>query len=91
MVYIINKKKYDTDKMELISDKCKYGYKVQHPILGELDRIANNVKIYKSKKNNWLMVFDGYARTMIDKEAQNILLGYDYKAYEKLFGELEEA
>lgn len=32
-VYIINKKKYDTNKMELISNKFRYEYEVNHPIL----------------------------------------------------------
>ena len=31
-VYIINKKKYDTNKMELISNKFRYEYEVNHPI-----------------------------------------------------------
>lgn len=33
-VYIINKKKYDTNKMELISNKFRYEYEVNHPIFG---------------------------------------------------------
>lgn len=31
-VYIINKKKYDTNKMELISNKFRYEYEVNHLI-----------------------------------------------------------
>lgn len=27
MIFVINNLKYDTDKMELISDKCEYWYK----------------------------------------------------------------
>ncbi len=27
MIFVINDLKYDTDKMELISDKCEYWYK----------------------------------------------------------------
>ena len=90
-IYIINKKKYDTNKMELVSNKCKYEYRVSHLILGELACITHNAGLYRSKKGNWLVVFDGYARAMTEKEARNMLLKHDYKAYEKQFGELEEA
>lgn len=27
MIFVINNLKYDTDKMELISDECEYWYK----------------------------------------------------------------
>lgn len=29
MIFVINNLKYDTDKMELISDECEYWYKDQ--------------------------------------------------------------
>ena len=90
-VYIINKKKYDTNKMKLVSNKFRYEYKVSHPILGTLTHITYDTGLYRSKKGNWLVAFDGYARTITEKEAQNMLLKHDYKAYEKQFGELEEA
>lgn len=91
MVFVIRKKKYDTNKMELISNKFGYEYKVSHLILGDRTLITHDTGLYRSKKGNWLVVFDGYARTMTEKEAQDILLKHDYMAYEKLFGELEEA
>lgn len=32
MIFVINNLKYDTDKMELISDKCEYWYKGELPM-----------------------------------------------------------
>lgn len=91
MVFVINEKKYDTNKMELVSNKFRYEYKVSHLILGELTRVTYDTGLYKSKKSNWLVVFDGYDRAVTEKEARDMLLKHDYKAYEKQFGELEEA
>lgn len=91
MVFLINKKKYDTNKMELVSNKFRYEYKVSHPIFGGLTHVTHNTGLYKSEKGNWLVVFDGYGRAVTEKEAQDMLLKHDYKAYEKQFGELEEA
>lgn len=91
MVFVINKKKYDTNKMELVSSKFRYEYKVSHPIFGGLTHVTCDTGLYKSEKGNWLVVFDGYGRAVTEKEAQDMLLKHDYKAYEKRFGELEEA
>lgn len=81
------KLKYNTDKMELISYKCKIS-----PIFG----IALKAKIYKSKKGNWLGVAkwaDGVElpKVLSEDEAKQILLLNDLEAYEMVFGELEEA
>lgn len=75
------KLKYNTDKMELISYKC---------------RISLKAKIYKSKKGNWLSVAkwaDGVElpKVLSEDEAKQILLLNDLEAYEIVFGELEEA
>ena len=90
-VYIINKKKYDTNKMELISNKFRYEYEVNHQIFSGLTYVTYDTGLYKSEKGNWLVVFDGYGRAVTEKEAQDMLLKYDYKAYDKQFGKLEEA
>ena len=44
-----NKLKYDTDRMELISDKVKME-------VGRPFRISVNAEIYRSKKGRWLGV-----------------------------------
>lgn len=97
MVFVINKKKYDTNKMELVTNKFRYEYKtskqysISHPILGGLTHVTYDTGLYKSEKGNWLVVFDGYGRAVTEKEARDMLLKHDYKAYEKQFGKLEEA
>lgn len=84
-----NKLKYDTDRMELISDKVEM--KVGRPF-----RISVNTEIYRSKKGRWLGVAkwmdgDEEGRVLEENEVQQFLLKHDVGAYEKIFGELEEA
>lgn len=90
MVFVINNLKYDTDKMELISDKCKYQY------TGQLTGIIVNAKdahLFKSIKGNWLITYhdNNCGRALTEEEAKQLLLNYDLEVYEKLFGKLEEA
>ena len=84
-----NKLKYDTDKMELISDKVEME-------VGRPFRISVNAEIYRSKKGRWLGVAkwmdgDKEARVLEENEVQQFLLKYDVGAYEKIFEKLEEA
>ncbi len=84
-----NKLKYDTDKMELISDKVKM--KVGRPF-----NVSVNAEIYRSKKGRWLGVAkwmdgDQEGRILEEDEVQQFLLKYDVEAYEKIFEKLEEA
>lgn len=84
-----NKLKYDTDKMELISDKVKME-------VGRPFRISVNAEIYRSKKGRWLGVAkwmdgDEEGRVLEENEVQQFLLKYDVGAYEKIFEKLEEA
>lgn len=67
-VYIINKKKYDTNKMELISNKFRYEYEVNHPIFGGFTCVTYDTGLYKSKNGNWLVVFDGHGRAVTEKK-----------------------
>lgn len=94
MIFVINSLKYDTTKMELISTKCKYEY--TGTILNMTIRYSGkNVKIFKSLKNHWLLTYEtDYKKCAIalsEEEAKEYLMRYDFKAYEKIFGELEEA
>lgn len=92
MVFVINKKKYDTNKMELVSNKFRYEYEASYLIFGGgFTCVTYDTGLYKSNKGNWLVVFDGHGRAVTKKKARDILLKYDYKAYEKQFGKLEEA
>lgn len=84
-----NKLKYDTDKMELISDKVKMK-------LGKPFGISVNAEIYRSKKGRWLGVAkwmdgDEEGRVLEENEVQQFLLKYDVGACEKIFEKLEEA
>lgn len=84
-----NKLKYDTDRMELISDKVK----MKH---GRLFNTLVSAEIYRSKKGRWLGVTkwmdgDEEGRVLEENEVQQFLLKYDVGAYEKIFGKLEEA
>lgn len=52
MIFVINNLKYDTDKMELISDKCKWNYTHVTSILRGITFYRKDAKLYKSEKNN---------------------------------------
>ena len=85
MIFIINKLKYDTEKMELVSDKVRYCFY----FMGCL----TEARLYRSRKRRWLIVNENgtHAIAINEESAKNILLSYDVEAYEKIFGELEEA
>ena len=103
MIFVINELKYDTDKMELISEKCEYSW--NSTLLGSLiKKYGKSVKLWRSKKGNWLITYKkdfeimcGYpipiavANALHESRAKELLLQYDIEAYEKIFGELEEA
>ena len=65
MIFVINDLKYNTDKMELVSTKCKYSYP------------SKNVQIFKSLKNHWLLTYETYyancAKALSEEEAKKIL------------------
>ena len=85
MIFVINKLKYDTEKMELVSDKVRYCF--------YLMRYLTEARLYRSSKRRCLIVNENgtYAIAINEESAKNILLSYDVEAYEKMFGELEEA
>ena len=96
MVFVIDNLKYDTDKMELISDKCKYTYTWVLSLTGtEMSSYGKDVKLWKSKKGNWLLTYrtDYSSRgvRLLEEDVKKLLLDYDLSKYEELFGELEEA
>ena len=96
MIFVIDKLKYDTDKMELISEKCKYTYTWIFTLTNtEMRSYGKDVKLWKSKKGNWLLTYNTDYSTRAMKfsveQAKEILMNYDLSKYEELFGELEEA
>ena len=96
MIFVIDKLKYDTDKMELISEKCGYTYTWTFTLLNkEMRSYGKDVKLWKSKKGNWLLTYrtDYFSKgvKLREEEVKKLLLKYDLQKYEELFGELEEA
>lgn len=96
MIFVINSLKYDTTKMELISTKCEYQYQYTGTMFNMALRYnGKNVKILKSIKNHWLLTYEtaykNCAVALSEEEAKKYLMRYDLEAYEKYFGELEEA
>ena len=95
MIFIVNDLKYDTDKMELVSNKCKW----QHEVLLHGNQYRTeydaNAILYKSIHNRWLVTYkyrgNTYAIALNERRASNLLKQYDLKKYEQLFSELEEA
>lgn len=92
MLFVINDLKYWTDKMKLISTKCEWRWKGS---LMDLYFDAREVKLFRSDKGRWLLVYKAdyktVGRAMTEEEAKNLLKRFDIDTYEKMFGELEEA
>lgn len=98
MIFVIDNLKYDTDKMELISDKCKYKISFPSNLLQiHYQEEVFDVNLWKSIKARWLITYRraGYVRnsaiSLKENEVKDLLLKYDLPKYEEIFGELEEA
>lgn len=96
MIFVIDNLKYDTDKMELISEKCKYAYTWELTLIAkEVRSYGKDVKLWRSKKGNWLLTYrTDYCSKgvkLFEKDVKKLLLDYDLSKYEELFGELEGA
>lgn len=95
MLFIIDNLKYETEKMELVSEKVKTGVTTYIRFLDSKILNTYDAQLYRSKKGRYLMTWDqGYntcARAIDEAKAKELLLKYDYRKYEELFGELEEA
>ena len=99
MRFIINEKVYDTDKMELIGQVRKW-YAANDwftiRMLGEGYGKHFDCMLYRSQKGNYLLTHESSTDTTIgeaitESDAKALLRQYDYDAYVKLYGELEEA
>ena len=96
MVFVIDNLKYDTDKMELISEKCEYTYTWTFILTDtKMSSYGKDVKLWKSKKENWLLTYrtDYVSKgvKLLEEDVKKLLLKYDLQKYEELLGELEEA
>ena len=77
MIFIINSKKYGTDKMELVCEFC--GFKLWRIKKGNWLLTCEDTFSAPS------------GDPVSEKKAKEILLKHDLKKYEELFGEIEEA
>lgn len=96
MIFVIDNLKYDTDKMELISEKCEYIYTRTFTLINtRMSSYGKDVKLWKSKKGNWLLTYSTDHQSigvkLSDEDVKKLLLEYDLSKYEEIFGELEEA
>ena len=96
MIFIIDNLKYDTHKMELISEKCEYIYTWTLTLINtRMSTYGKDVKLWKSKKGNWLLTYStdygSKGVKLFEKDVRKLLLKYDLPKYEELFGELEDA
>lgn len=98
MRFVIKNKLYDTSKMVLVAKVEKwYEYTAwfQKQLFGEGVGRLYDCDLYRSQKGNWLLVHsdsDVYkAEAISECEAKSLLMHYDYDAFAKEFGELEEA
>lgn len=97
MIFVIDNLKYNTDHMELISEKCHCSYTVTSRLFDRsFEYMGKNVKLWKSRIGNWLLTYENdyrttFAKKLRETEAKNMLLKFDLDRYEELFGELEEA
>lgn len=97
-MFIINNKVYDTSKMVLIGNVRKWyryrGYLLKQ-IFGEGMGRTYDCELFRSEKGNWLLMYQGEfgltGEAITEEEAQQLLKKYDYDAYVKIYGELEEA
>lgn len=91
-VFIINNKKYDTEKMSFICE-VKKRYSVN--IFGVDYFTEYSCKMYRSEKGNFLLVrkmdYNTLCGEAITEAEAKILLLQNYKKYEELFGLIEEA
>lgn len=95
-VFIIKNKKYDTDKMEFIAEVKKwYINEFLSRVTGEKLGHDYNCKLYRSKKQNFLLTHEEspmiIGEAITEYEAKSLLQKFNYKKYEELFGEIEEA
>ena len=95
MIFVINDLKYDTDKMELISEKCEYAYTCTMFGSGFCS-YGKDVQLWRSVHGRWLLTHNRgfstvYANALTEQEVKNLLKKYDLDKYEELFGKLEEA
>lgn len=99
MIFIIDNKKYDTDKMEKVADVKKW-YEVDNIFSralygGKAVGKYYRCELWRSKNGNWLLThekdYTKYGQAISEFEAQSLLMIYATDVYEEMYGELPEA
>ena len=95
-VFVINNKKYDTEKMDYIGIVRKwYKNAFASRMFGDERGITYDCKMYRSQKGNYLITrqvdFTLYGEAITETEAKSLLIKSDLSKYEELFGKVEEA
>lgn len=82
MIFVINNLKYDTDKMELISDECEYWYKGE--LLGTPMRYRGNLNMFRElylktrDKTYWWQMIQLLPSSY--NQTRNVMLNYEVLA-----------
>ena len=98
MKFIINGTKYDTEKMEKISNVKKW-YETTNVLLRQVyghDIGSEYIcELWKSSKGNWLLTHDqdysSKGEAIEEEEAKKLLMRYNPNKYEELFEEIPDA
>lgn len=99
MIFIINNKKYDTQKMRKVATVEKW-YEVRSSFMSSLfgEKVGRiySCDLLKTEKGNFLLTHTEdfgkvYAEAITEEEAKRLMLQWDYKAYEGMYGEVQEA
>ena len=96
MIFVIDNLTYDTDKMKIVSKKCRILYPSDF-YGGIIKQYGRETILWMSKKGNWLVTYKKcsngtvHAEALTISQAKSLLLQYDLETYEKIFGEIEEA
>lgn len=96
MIFVIDNLKFDTSKMELVSERCLYTYTYTSTVFNNrITYKGKNVKLFRSKKGNWLLTYETDYKIcgvrLQENDVKILLIKYDVQMYEQIFGELEEA
>ncbi len=99
MLFIIDKKKYDTKKMEEIATVKKW-YVVDDAIAHLMYQGKEVGKyftctLWRSETGNWLLTreynYTTYGEAILEDEAKNLLMRYATEKYEEIYEPLPEA
>lgn len=102
MIFVVNNKKYDTDNMTKISNKCRiyvsawnYYPPPYYLFFHSFGGLKCFCDLYLSVKGRYVVTYKDYtgtikAKIIKEREVKELLKEYDILMYEKFFGVIEE-